>query len=211
MVKRTSPQGRGATLSDEDVLSTDTLNQLLIRGPGQEKTLVSIFRRGVERVRGDLVALRDTRDILAADAIQRQLHSMRGGLGTLGAIRFSKKALSIENRLRDGGRMMESDCDALLEELDRLSDAAEAWAADALLTGKIGDRQAIAHVDVVNFRRQLMAQDIRAFAVFEELRSVLVNAMPSAEFNELDAAMGNLQFQVAGEVVTRNFPDFTTD
>jgi PAS domain S-box-containing protein len=145
----------------------------------------------------------EIREAWQANDIQgtmRLLHKSRGGIGSLGAERWTALTTNIEKLLQEGRT---KDATPLIPELRKemelIIGAAHAWlhkqeslTRDAGFSGELFEQ----------FRRALLQSNMNALDLFGKLRIALAQHMSAADMEQLNLHMRNLEFDKASDLVT---------
>ncbi len=132
-------------------------------------------------------------------ATMRLLHKSRGGVGSLGAERWTALTLKIEHMLYDQQTEQALPLmPTLRKEMELIVDAARIW------LDKQGARTQATSFDSElfgQFREALTQSNMTALEHFTKLRVSLAQQLPVADMEQLNLYMRNLEFDKAAELV----------
>ncbi|OYU43961.1 MAG: hypothetical protein CFE44_15515 [Burkholderiales bacterium PBB4] len=158
--------------------------------------------------RDGLAPLQQVMDCIAQakpDDAARQLHSMRGALGSLGARRFAASALALEHAIREGAPQAPLQVlqVAAMDHYRAVIEGATRWLAaqpvEAAPASAIGPDAA----RVRRWLRSLREQDMNALLVSADRQARLDAALPPEDASALSAAMSALDFEAALHILER--------
>ena len=132
----------------------------------------------------------------------RQLHSMRGAMGSLGARAFAASALALEHAIREGAHpnLIQVLQDAALHDYQAVIDGAARWLAaqpDATLQGDVPTSHRPDALRVRAWLTQLHEQDMNSLMEYAELQASLEATLSAQDASALSAAMSALDFEAA--------------
>ena len=106
------------------IFAPTLLNTILDRDANQFAHVEAAAREALRRSVAEFSTLEAAIASGDVDYACKILHSMRGGIGTLGAVRFAEESLRAQQQLRDGERV---DIEKLREFFDQFAAAIQAW------------------------------------------------------------------------------------
>ncbi len=123
-----------------------------------------------------------------------RLHTLRGAIGTLGAVRFATVCRKLEQKIKQHPERVDAkQFDALQDALGEALEAARQWFKDqAPASGTPSHPLAVTAVD--DWLSWLREQDFRASSTWPEVRPKMASLLSEAELVTLDQAMQALDF-----------------
>lgn len=130
------------------------------------------------------------------------LHSLRGGFSSLGTPRFAETAWRLEQYIRHHGIPPPEQISELSAQLSLAINELNNWAAGNMaVLNKSSVELPGADVTLDEFIELLKLQDVKASRAFEHLQNMLTAELPGPLFESLKAAVANLMFEEAIQIL----------
>jgi chemotaxis protein histidine kinase CheA len=189
---------RGAAQQEHAAIFDASQLMAVAKGnPQHAATMVALVKRIVENGNVPVEQAQRTWMDGSVEAAARQLHTLRGMMGTMGAKRFAVAAHALERALPDTETtILQSMFDALQQEMQAVVAAASHWVANQTVPPAASE-QPVGAEQLDQLYHLLEQRDIDACELYQQLKPALAAMLGGEGAASLDKSIDELDFDGA--------------